>query len=311
MKPKSLLIVFLYSCGSNKELATIGSNQSVNTDTSVVDSDNSDGNDTDNTISVKRRTIAAGVTNTVGVLTDGTIIATKYTGEFGSEQPELNEWTDIISVATGDSFTVGLKSDGSVVATGRNVTGQCDVSNWKDIVFIAAGNTNTVDIKSDGTVIATKYTGKYYNGQCDVDTWKNINEVGILIAPVIFVEKWKDIISISAGDLFTVGLKNDGTVVLTGSIDDYDVENWKGIISISAGDSHIIGLKTDGTVVATGSSYHGQCEVKTWSDIVEISAGTSNSVGLKSDGTVVSTEYIGDYYCGECEVSDWKNVALP
>ena len=35
-------------------------------------------------------------------------------------------------------------------------------------------------------------------------------------------------------------------------------------------------------------------------------------MGLKRDGTIVSTEYTGDkqYYHGECEVSDWNNIAF-
>ena len=40
-----------------------------------------------------------------------------------------------------------------------------------------------------------------------------------------------------------------------------NVRNWTDIVSISAGDSHTVGVKKDGTVVATGRDDNGQCNV--------------------------------------------------
>jgi hypothetical protein len=64
------------------------------------------------------------------------------------------------------------------------------------------------------------------------------------------------------------------------------VSEWSDIISISAGDFYTIGLKSDGTVVAAGHNAVGQCSVLNWNDIVAIDAGHYHTVGLKSDGTV-------------------------
>ena len=42
-------------------------------------------------------------------------------------------WPDIVAVAAGDAYTVGLKADGTVVAVGDNEYGQREVSGWTDI----------------------------------------------------------------------------------------------------------------------------------------------------------------------------------
>ena len=226
--------------------------------------------------------ISAGYCHTVGLKSDGTVVAI---GGNGYGQCDVSGWKDIISVSAGDSHTVGLKSDGTVVAAGDNDDGQCDVSEWKDIISVSAGYRHTVGLKSDGTVVAAGYNGF---GRCDVSGWK-------------------DIISVSAGYDHTVGLKSDGTVVATGYNYDgqCDVSEWKDIISVSAGEYHTVGLKSDGTVVAAGSNSHGRCDVSEWKDIISVSAGYYHTVGLKSDGTVVAA---GDNDDGQCDVSEWKDI---
>ena len=74
-----------------------------------------------------------------------------------------------------------------------------------------------------------------------------------------------------------------------------------------------VGLKNDGTLVAVGDNDRGQCNVEKWKDVVAISAGAFFSVGLKSDGTVIATEYTGEskYYWGRSDVKDWKNIKIP
>ena len=48
-----------------------------------------------------------------------------------------------------------------------------------------------------------------------------------------------------------------------------------------------------------------------WGEITPretVSAGNDHTVGLKADGTVVATEYIGDYYDGQCDVDGWTDI---
>ena len=121
------------------------------------------------------------------------------------------------------------------------------------------------------------------------------------------VSDWKDIVAVSAGNRHTVGLKSDGTVVAAGSNNygECNIEDWKDIKQISAGHCYTVGLKNDGTVIATGSGEYGKCGVTSWKDIVSISAGFTHTVGLKSDGTVVA---VGENDYGQCDVSNWKDI---
>ena len=262
--------------------------------------------------------ISAGDLHTVGLKSDGTVVAT---GNNSSGQCDISGWKDIVAVSAGRWYTVGLKSDGTVVATGQNYDGQCDVSGWSDIVAISAGGFHTVGLKSDGTVVAT---GENKDGQCGVSGWSDIvavsagayHTVGLKSDGTVVatgdnslgqcdISGWKDIVAVSAIGLHTVVFKSYGTVVATGNNDkgQCDVSGWSDIIAVSARGVHTVGLKSDGTVVATGDNSLGQCDISGWKDIVAVSAGSYHTIGIKSDGTVVATGY-NEY--GQCDVSDWK-----
>ncbi len=197
----------------------------------------------------------------------------------------VGTWTAIQQVSAGGDHAVGLKNDGTVVATGTNNYGQCNVGTWTAINQVSAGYAHTVGLKSDGAVIAT---GAKSWGQCNVDTWTAIQQV-------------------SAGDSHTVGLINGGSVIATGwnYYSQCNVGTWTAIQQVSAGWFHTVGLKSDGTVVATGLNNLGQCNVSGWSDIQQVSAGGFHTVGLKSDGTVVATGHNSD---GQCDVSGWTDI---
>ena len=281
------------------------------------------------------RMIAVGDAHTVGLKSDGTVVAC-------GDKPYCNVsgWTDIVAVATSYKHTVGLKSDGTVVAYGFNLYGQCNVSNWTEIVEIAAGSIHTVGLKFDGTVVSC---GSNSDGQCNVSGWT-------------------DIVAVATGYKHTVGLKSDGTVVACGSnaYGQCDVSDWKlfdnfdDVVNravaeanrrregaarrqeeanrrreeearrkkelqeklrpyyhchapsmIAAGSIHTVGLKSDGTVVACGSNSDGRCNVSGWTDIVAVAASGKHTVGLKSDGTVVSCGLNSD---GQCNVSGWTDI---
>ena len=198
-------------------------------------------------ISPARALVSAGSNHTVGLKSDGAVVAVGW-NKYG--QCDVADWRDIVAVSAGPYHTVGLKSDGTVVATkfieSMFVTyeGQCDVADWTDIVAVSAGGWHTVGLKSDGTVVAV---GRNDEGQCDV-------------------AGWTDIVAVSAGGVHTVGLKSDGTVVAVGHKDygQCDVVNWTDIVAVSAGSSHTVGLKSDGTVVAVGGKDDGRCDVAGW-----------------------------------------------
>ena len=115
--------------------------------------------------------VAAGGWHTVGVESDGTVVAV---GSNSDGQLDVGGWTNIDQVAAGEYHTVGCKSNNTVVAVGLNISGQCDVGGWTNIVQVAAGGNHTVGRKSNNTVVAV---GLNISGQCDVGGWTNIVQV--------------------------------------------------------------------------------------------------------------------------------------
>ena len=270
-----------------------------------------------------QRTLATGFDYSVGLKSDGTVVAVGK-NEYG--QCDVSDWTDIIAVSVGDYHTVGLKPNGTVVSVGNNEYGQCDVSDWTDIIAIGAGDYHTVGLKSDGTVVSV---GNNDVDQCDVSVWTDIiavsagryHTVGLKSDGTVVavgnngfgqcdVSDWTDIVEVSAGGRHTVGLKTDGTVVAVGRNDDgqCDVSDWTGIVEVSAGGWHTIGLKSDGTVVAVGNHDDDQCDVSDWTGIIAVSTGSLHTVGLKSNGTLVAK---GWNVYGQCDVSDWTDIRIP
>lgn len=227
--------------------------------------------------------VAASAHYTLGLKSDGTVVATEYTGEYDRGQCNVGGWRDIVAVAAGFAHAVGLKSDGTVVAVGDHDKGRCDVDSWTDISAISTYNEFTVGLKSDGTVIAV---GNNRFGQCDVSGWR-------------------DIVAVSAGGYHTVGLKSDGTVVAVGNRDkgQCNVSGWTDIVAVAAGDHHTVGLQSDGTVVFTGKKEKAQRNLTGWQDIVAVAAGSTHTVSLKTDGTVAA---VFDYYCDQRNPDGWK-----
>lgn len=266
--------------------------------------------------------IAGGYYYTVGVKSDGTVLAV---GNNRYGECDVSNWRNIIAVASGGEYTVGLKSDGTVVATGRNDVGQCDVSEWREIVAIAAAAFGTVGLRSDGTVVATREVDK----EC-------LN--------------WRDVIEISMGTFRNVyGLRSDGEYYSTSSSHKHrnnekvaafingedtncgDIDNrCKLIMQDGTVESEYIklndiiagcnvsvitaGLKSDGTIVVAERTNMKfslfnelEDEDSMWKDIVAVSGRGNHIVGLKSDGRVVAFEHRADHKtCRYLDVGKWK-----
>lgn len=95
----------------------------------------------------------------------------------------------------------------------------------------------------------------------------------------------KDLVQVSAGGSFALGLKKNGTVVCAGNSGDAcKVGDWKNIQMIAAGTGHSVGLKSDGKVVCSGSTT--ACNVNDWSDVAAVYAGNEITIAKLKDGTL-------------------------
>ena len=284
--------------------------------------------------------VEAGDTFSVGLKDDGTVVVAGYITEKGNKRIET--WTDIVAISAGDSHLIGLKSDGTVVAVGDNLFNQCAVEYWTDIIEISAGDSCSVGLKSDGTVVSAGYTyysvNKWSeikevfagsmifgikkdgsltvsevdsglgfdiqlksNGKVAGEIHKSMNEDAIDDWKCD-VSDWKNIVSIATTWAYSIGLKNDGTVVVDDAYHGYatqdhyiDTSSWKDIVAISGGYNHVVGLRSDGTVVAAGNNDEGQCNVEKWKDIVAIYADDECTIGIRDDGVAITTSSDYDY----------------
>jgi alpha-tubulin suppressor-like RCC1 family protein len=108
---------------------------------------------------------------------------------------------------------------------------------------------------------------------------------------------------ISAGNFYSLALKNDGTVVGWGQ-NDYgqatSPAGLSGVIAVAAGRHHSLALKNDGTVVGWGYNYFSQTTIPAGlSGVIAVAAGHFHSLALKNDGTVVAW---GDNNYGQAKI---------
>ncbi|MFC5703293.1 Ig-like domain-containing protein [Cohnella faecalis] len=220
-----------------------------------------------------------------------------------------------VQVDGGKEFTLALKADGTVWAWGYNGEGQLgngtttdsltptQVSGLSDITAIAAGDTHGLALKSDGTVWAWGDNVYGVAGYLDQDS-------NAYITIPVQVSNLSDVKSISAGSLYSLALKADGTVWAWGynnagqlgngsdSREFTQVSTINNVVAIAAGLNHNLAVKNDGTVWAWGDntysqsgpsySYHVNIPIKVnnISDAKGVAASKYYSLVLKTDGTV-------------------------
>lgn len=149
---------------------------------------------------------------------------------------------------------------------------------------ISAGIQTSLAVKTDHTIVCTG------NGTQNFD-----------------FSDWEDIVSVSGFGNVAVGLKYDGTVLVTPKSRSSDVSDWTGIVAIATGHDYVVGLRNDGTVLGSGHNGDGQIDVESWKDVISISTSWRRTVGLTSAGTIYMTGYGSNSQLQEIEVAKEKD----
>src|SRR3990172_9187365 len=106
---------------------------------------------------------------------------------------------------------------------------------------------------------------------------------------VVGVDLSGGFVGIAAGEVHSLGLKADGSIVAWG-YNFYGQTNVPppntGFVGVAGGGYHSLGLKADGSIVAWGNSAYGLTNVPLPNtDFVAVAGGGYHSLGLKSDGS--------------------------
>lgn len=230
--------------------------------------------------------IDAGDAFTIGLKKDGTVVVT----ENQQSALDTSAWTNVVQIAAGNSHIAALRSDGTVVAAGSNRNGCCQVSDWRDVIFVAAGDKHTLGVTKDGQLLIA---GSVHGDKKWMTNWRGVRSAAIggyhdlaLLADGTVkatgasglaafgdANDWQDIRAIEAGDIYSVGLRRDGTVTLLKSAynHDYDVSAWQHVVAISAHYELVMGLQENGRVLLTGRGGRGwdssQADISGWTDV--------------------------------------------
>lgn len=215
-------------------------------------------------------------------------------------------------VSAGQNFTLAIKSDGTLWGWGQNGNllglGYFSVSEnlpiqigtANDWMTVSAGGNHALAVKTNGTLWSwgSGIFGQLGNGAFNSATF-NVTQVGTAT----------DWIKVSAGSLFSVALKNNGTLWTWGrnnvgqlgnnTLIDTNVPAQVGIATdwsqIEAGNEHTLAIKTSGALWAWGNNPFGQLGDGTtnmsnnpivistlvWSSV---SAGFDHSMALDPNG---------------------------
>ncbi len=263
-----------------------------------------------------RHTVASWGANGIGQLGDGTTTARAQWGSVSGLG------SGIVQVAAGGTFALALTSDGTVWGWGSNGAGQLgdgtttyrttpvQVTGLSGIIAVSAGVDQSLALRSDGTVWT--WGGNRY-GQLGIGVTGPAQLTAVQVPGLNAVTK------ISAGGLFSLALRADGTVwswgynasgeLGNGTSADSDIPvqatGLSRVIGIAAGADSSLAIrtnpKTGGSAVwAWGSNYAGQVGDGTHTDRLTpepvIGIGTTSFVGLavgdgfalalRSDGSV-------------------------
>jgi len=158
---------------------------------------------------------------------------------------------------------------------------------FDDVTALAAGRSHALAVRSDGTVAGVGFNlqGQATGiGSTKPDTGKGL--VAISGRPL------SNIVSVAAGDYFSLALARDGQVIAWGEAS--VPEGLSNVVAIAARGALCLALKADGTVTGWGTKPWVHPRVPSdLSNVVAIAAGGASggsyehSMALRTDGRVV------------------------
>lgn len=221
--------------------------------------------------------------NFIGQLGDGTTQDQSVPIQIGTDQ----NW---ISVATGATFSIGIKSNGTLWGwgddmyngTGAYLSGPLQIGTANDWISVVCGDSHTLALKADGTI----WTWGYLNNTNQPEQIGTDNH-------------WA---SIAAGGMFSLAIKSDGTLwawgendygqlgdgTTTGQPQPVQIGTDHDWALVSGGYYYTVAIKSDGSVWAWGNINGSPSPIQVGSghDWVNVNGSFGDAYGLKANGTL-------------------------
>lgn len=231
---------------------------------------------------------------------------------------DVKEWKKIIDVTAGEQFVAALDEDKHVMADGLRA-GNWNLSGWTDIVDIDAGWDFLVGLTSNHKLVFEGPGSEFFKSQYHETDWKDV--IAISAGGGGNAQgKNRD-----NGHGHVVGLKKDGTIIAIGDDNHAQcseaINDWENVVRISTGDWYTVGVTENGGVLVTGENFPGSYyigreytkeDMKAWTDIVEIVAGFGQTLCLKRDGTIIEFGFDNISDTNELyKTRNWTNLRMP
>ena len=285
-------------------------------------------------------TVSAGSGHTMAVDTEGRLWAwgDNSQGQLGdgtlvSRRSPIQILDNVSIVSAGDRYTFAIRTDGSLWAWGQNDRGQLGdgtsinrrepVKIMEDVIYSSAGWKRTDGGLADGVddfidVNTVPETGLLWQHSLAVTSdgtlwaWgdNNAGQLGdeTLINRHSPVRVMEDVVSVSAGNMFTMAVRSDGTLWAWGQNDRgqfgtggivgsrIPIMIMENVSEVYAGDSYAMVIRTDGSLWAMGQNDRGQfgngnrvssrVPLRLKENVQSLSASGNHTMALMADGSL-------------------------
>lgn len=287
--------------------------------------------------------IAAGAEHTVGLKSDGTVVAAgnreipKWYGEQETADPcGVGAWRDVALLAAGGHSTFAVTKEGRVLTAGcledepmetiRLIAQEEDEETPEFLTLpemprqiALLGDEALLVLYADGTTDYWGLGSQLYPAEWGYCSHCNPGIDAAMNGNPHTYRMWTDIVALSAGDDFVLGLRADGTVVAAGDYAAADAgyslhaaEEWENIVALAVGGDYALGVESDGTVRYAAQPTGDMGGVAAWKGVQGASANALLAAALDENGTPVlwSCEEtlwrMGDF---RAEARHWRNLA--
>ena len=191
---------------------------------------------------------------------------------------DVSSWTDIVALASGRNFLIGLRADGTAVLAGNAVYGKYDVKDWQDVIAIDCTYEAAYGLRRDGSLIGIGKTGNAISDR----------------------NGWHDIVDIAIGT-HAAALRADGMILLAIGDQTHQIQAPEGTIAIDTISTNVVCLLEDGSVAAPQSIADIQFEIKDYRNQVALIDG---KIFVDSEGNLLADEIEKNFVLDETRAED-------